>query len=302
VFRWEHGGTNVALTGTFNGWGRRPMHRSGNDFTYIETLPRGKHAYKFVVDDEWRFAPDQLTAADASGNINNFVDLTGFSPADDLSGGKSNRDAFPELPWGHAVPEEDEFSKDPPLLPPHLRQIILNSGPPDGSANPLELQPPTHTTVNHLYCTAIKGDGLMVQATTQRYRRKHVTTVFYCVMPMSSSAAAAALREGMLPLPAPAPVIAPGLFNPQPLPPSYHAQAATAVAPGAPGVGASSVPASALPLVSASASSVGAQASGAVEALAARVVQAAAASAAYAAQQQLAADAAAATGAAAPPS
>ena len=37
-------------------------HRSGNDFTYIHNLKKGKHAFKFVVDDEWRFAPDQPTA------------------------------------------------------------------------------------------------------------------------------------------------------------------------------------------------------------------------------------------------
>lgn len=56
VFRWEHGGRQVYITGTFNGWSRQiPMHRSGNDFTYIHNLKRGKHAFKFIVDDEWRY-------------------------------------------------------------------------------------------------------------------------------------------------------------------------------------------------------------------------------------------------------
>ena len=36
------------------------MHKSGNDFSYVHNLKRGKHAYKFIVDDEWRFAPDQV--------------------------------------------------------------------------------------------------------------------------------------------------------------------------------------------------------------------------------------------------
>eukprot|EP00538_Stauroneis_constricta_P014386 CAMPEP_0119560830 /NCGR_PEP_ID=MMETSP1352-20130426/15985_1 /TAXON_ID=265584 /ORGANISM="Stauroneis constricta, Strain CCMP1120" /LENGTH=181 /DNA_ID=CAMNT_0007608891 /DNA_START=160 /DNA_END=701 /DNA_ORIENTATION=- len=68
VFRWEHGGRQVYITGTFNGWSRQiPMHRSGNDFTYIHNLKRGKHAFKFIVDDEWRFAPDQPTVADVEG-------------------------------------------------------------------------------------------------------------------------------------------------------------------------------------------------------------------------------------------
>ena len=81
VFRWEHGGRQVYITGTFNGWSRQiPMHRSGNDFTYIHNLKRGKHAFKFIVDDEWRFAPDQPTVADIEGRINNFIDVTDFKP------------------------------------------------------------------------------------------------------------------------------------------------------------------------------------------------------------------------------
>lgn len=41
VFRWEHGGRNVYITGTFNNWERQiPMHRSGNDFTYIHNLKK----------------------------------------------------------------------------------------------------------------------------------------------------------------------------------------------------------------------------------------------------------------------
>ena len=62
VFRWEGGGKDVYITGTFNKWSEKiPMRLSGNDFTYIRDLKKGKHAYKFIVDDEWRFAPDQVS-------------------------------------------------------------------------------------------------------------------------------------------------------------------------------------------------------------------------------------------------
>jgi len=65
VFKWEHGGRQVFITGTFNNWESQiSMHRSGNDFTYIHNLKQGKHAFKFIVDDEWRFAPDLPTVAD----------------------------------------------------------------------------------------------------------------------------------------------------------------------------------------------------------------------------------------------
>lgn len=205
VFRWEHGGRNVYITGTFNGWSRQiPMHRSGNDFTYIHNLKRGKHAFKFIVDDEWRFAPDQPTVADIDGRINNFIDVTdfkaytgdkefekeraaadyngAFTPADgdgdDSSGGKKGQaraDSDGEV-YGHSMPDLDEYTKEPPPLPPHLRHIILNKPPQlqDTAALPV----PQHVALNHLYCTAIK-DNMMVLGITQRYKTKSCTTVYY---------------------------------------------------------------------------------------------------------------------------
>ena len=129
VFKWEHGGRNVFITGTFNGWDKQcPMHRSGNDFTYIANLTRGKHMYKFVVDDDWRFAPDQLTMADVEGNVNNYVDVSEFAPLSDFDGRNQLQedDEDPENPYSRYIPEIDEYTKEPPPLPPHLRHIILN--------------------------------------------------------------------------------------------------------------------------------------------------------------------------------
>jgi len=214
VFRWEHGGRQVYITGTFNGWSRQiPMHRSGNDFTYIHNLKRGKHAFKFIVDDEWRFAPDQPTVADIEGRINNFIDVTDFkaytgdrefekekaaaeygfvadeeetSPDSTTSGseakdsdGSSNLKTGPDKDgevFSQTMPDMDEYTKEPPPLPPHLRHIILNKPPQlqDTAALPV----PQHVALNHLYCTAIK-DNMMVLGITQRYKTKFVTTVYY---------------------------------------------------------------------------------------------------------------------------
>mmetsp|Transcript_19289 Transcript_19289/g.25344 ORF Transcript_19289/g.25344 Transcript_19289/m.25344 type:complete len:375 (-) Transcript_19289:393-1517(-) len=238
VFRWEHGGRQVYITGTFNGWSRQiPMHRSGNDFTYIHNLKRGKHAFKFIVDDEWRFAPDQPTVADIEGRINNFIDVTDFQPytgdrdfekekaaaeygcysalpdnnkdtltatsynkgtsgeggndgtikgeddggvgvgSDTKGGGDSEQrpDRDGEV-FSHTMPDLDEYTKEPPPLPPHLRHIILNKPPQlqDTAALPV----PQHVALNHLYCTAIK-DNMMVLGITQRFKTKFVTTVYY---------------------------------------------------------------------------------------------------------------------------
>ena len=105
VFRWEHGGRQVYITGTFNGWSRQiPMHRSGNDFTYIHNLKRGKHAFKFIVDDEWRFAPDQPTVADIEGRINNFIDVTDFKP---YTGDREFEKEKAAAEYGFIADEED---------------------------------------------------------------------------------------------------------------------------------------------------------------------------------------------------
>jgi 5'-AMP-activated protein kinase regulatory beta subunit len=263
VFRWEHGGRQVYITGTFNDWSRQiPMHRSGNDFTYIHNLRKGKHAFKFIVDDEWRFAPDQPTVADIEGRINNFIDVSDFKPytgdrhfEDHLLDGTSaaasvactattptstapgvsttttaaishdtirkdgitpandgettDDDILLTSPKGpsaisatgttttakgeaaagtvlvmdkedelfkQTMPDLDEYTKEPPPLPPHLRHIILNKAPSltDTAALPV----PQHVALNHLYCTAIK-DNMMVLGVTQRYKTKFVTTVYY---------------------------------------------------------------------------------------------------------------------------
>mmetsp|Transcript_26685 Transcript_26685/g.39646 ORF Transcript_26685/g.39646 Transcript_26685/m.39646 type:complete len:250 (-) Transcript_26685:103-852(-) len=188
VFRWEHGGRNVYITGTFNNWEKQiPMHRSGNDFTYIHNLKRAKHAYKFVVDDEWRFAPDQPTVADIEGRINNFIDVSEFNPyiGDDSFFERSKERKIPDTDFHQIIPDVDEYAKEPPALPPHLRHIILNK--PSSSLDALSLPLPQPVSLNHLYCTAIK-DGMMVLGVTERYKHKYVTQVFYSSMPITSNA------------------------------------------------------------------------------------------------------------------
>jgi 5'-AMP-activated protein kinase regulatory beta subunit len=190
VFRWEHGGRNVFITGTFNDWSRQiPMHRSGNDFTYIHNLPKGKHAFKFIVDDEWRYAPDQPTVADVEGRINNFIDVNDFVPyhgdsdfEESIQGTVSSLNILsPTQPaedanFNNKMPDIDEYTKEPPPLPPHLRHIILNKAP--ALTDTASLPIPQHVALNHLYCTAIK-DNMMVLGVTQRHKTKFVTTVYY---------------------------------------------------------------------------------------------------------------------------
>ncbi len=167
VFRWEHGGRNVYITGTFNNWDKQiPMHCSGNEFTYIRDLKRGKHAFKFIVDDEWRFAPDLLNMSDKEGRVNNYIDVTDFQPYTGEEDGYMAMGKTEAIEvYGQETPDDDEYTKEPPPLPPHLRHIILNKPSPN-SSDPKGLPVPHHVALNHLYCTAIK-DKMMVLGMTQ---------------------------------------------------------------------------------------------------------------------------------------
>ena len=72
VLQWSQGGGTVHVTGSFNHWGERiPLRRSGGDFVVCLNLLPGTYQYKFIVDNEWRYATDQQTVRDQMGNINN---------------------------------------------------------------------------------------------------------------------------------------------------------------------------------------------------------------------------------------
>lgn len=54
VFKWDGGGKDVYISGTFSDWKALPMVKSHGDFVTIIDLPEGEHQYKFCVDGEWR--------------------------------------------------------------------------------------------------------------------------------------------------------------------------------------------------------------------------------------------------------
>ena len=109
--------------------------------------------------------PVDVTDFDAYTGDENFLERRGAVKDDDEK-------------YTREIPDLDEYTKDPPPLPPHLRHIILNKAPPSGDPNALPV--PQHVALNHLYCTAIK-DGMMVLGVTLRYRQKACTTVYYSV-------------------------------------------------------------------------------------------------------------------------
>lgn len=104
MITWCHGGKEIAVEGSWDNWktrflaetnlfllvyhssfslmflcvwvlSRSRLQRSGKDFTIMKVLPSGVYEYRFVVDGQWRHAPELPLARDDAGNTFNILDL-----------------------------------------------------------------------------------------------------------------------------------------------------------------------------------------------------------------------------------
>ncbi|XP_045171012.1 5'-AMP-activated protein kinase subunit beta-1-like isoform X2 [Mercenaria mercenaria] len=205
VFKWEGGGKEVYVSGSFNNWKAKiPLAKSDDiqdrdhkttvhgDFYTIINLPEGEHQYKFSVDGSWQHNASEPSTSNNLGTLNNIVtvkksDFEVFEalaldsvntssskskPTTELSGSPPG-DYAQEIP----VRRPGEKQSGPPILPPHLLQVILNKDTP-AHCEPTLLPEPNHVMLNHLYALSIK-DGVMVLSATHRFRKKYVTTLLY---------------------------------------------------------------------------------------------------------------------------
>lgn len=79
TFKWAYEGEKIFLAGSFNNWKNYiPLKRIGNEFQIILQLTPGIYQYKFVVDGEWKFSPDDQTYTEPNGTVNNMIDLTNY--------------------------------------------------------------------------------------------------------------------------------------------------------------------------------------------------------------------------------
>ena len=159
MFRWNYEGTEVYVTGTFTGWRDHiKLQKIGNEFSVILPLQKAIHRYKFIVDDEWRFSPDDNNSPDENGNINNIIDTTdynnqtsfqGYNPPNQSSLGTSLRmlnngmsitrgtvtsidkgrggSSISTNDYNHFPRDELEFGKEAPPIPPQLLDIYFIS-------------------------------------------------------------------------------------------------------------------------------------------------------------------------------
>uniref|UniRef100_A0A9L0IF05 5'-AMP-activated protein kinase subunit beta-1 n=1 Tax=Equus asinus TaxID=9793 RepID=A0A9L0IF05_EQUAS len=160
---------------------------SHNNFVAILDLPEGEHQYKFLVDGQWTHDPSEPIVTSQLGTVNNIIQVkkTDFEVFDALMvdsqkcSDVSELSSSPPGPYHQEpyVSKPEERFKAPPILPPHLLQVILNKDT-GISCDPALLPEPNHVMLNHLYALSIK-DGVMVLSATHRYKKKYVTTLLY---------------------------------------------------------------------------------------------------------------------------
>ena len=161
------------------------MVRSGINFQFVYELPRGKHRYKFLVDGECSFAPDQpcdhILEEDSEEKIVNFIDTQDFDKNAFLVDHGSWEISDADLLYTQRLPDISEYTADAPHIPALLHKS------PYVCVDPFPLSPPPnvplHIICGHVYHdagTTMRRFGLtgIVSATTHRYKGKYSTTVF----------------------------------------------------------------------------------------------------------------------------
>ncbi|GIX94304.1 5'-AMP-activated protein kinase subunit beta-1 [Caerostris extrusa] len=188
VFKWEGGGREVFISGTFSDWKPIPMVQSHGDFALILEVPEGEHQYKFLVDGQWVHSSSQPTVNNDLGTKNNLLSVQksdfevfealALDSSSSNSGNSSNCNSS-AAPYSQEVPQRHPYDKSigPPLLPPQLLEVILNKDV-ALTNEPILLPEPNHVMLNHLYALSIK-DGVMILSATLRFKKKYVTTLMY---------------------------------------------------------------------------------------------------------------------------
>jgi hypothetical protein len=139
----------------------------------------GTYQYKFIVDNEWRFATDQPTVRDEMGNINNCVTVIDQAMYLHEHAASGFFGDTPHNMYTQALPDEITLAKEPPLAPLQLSCIPLNYQPaPDPRIAALTLPTPLSVILTHM-CLTPRDASATTMSVTHRFRNKFVTVVIY---------------------------------------------------------------------------------------------------------------------------
>ncbi|KAL9231335.1 hypothetical protein vseg_006574 [Gypsophila vaccaria] len=180
MITWCYGAKEVAVEGSWDNWkSRKPLQRSGKDFTLMKVLSSGVYQYRFIVDGMCRYAPDLPWSQDDAGNYYNVLDLEEYVPEDTASISGFEPPLSPDCSYNNVELSQEDLAKEPPVVPPHLGMTLLNV-PSLCLETPPPLARPQHVVLNHLYMQRGKsGPSIVSLGSTNRFKAKYVTVVLY---------------------------------------------------------------------------------------------------------------------------
>ncbi|XWS71804.1 hypothetical protein CRYUN_Cryun03dG0169700 [Craigia yunnanensis] len=177
IITWNYGGNDVAVEGSWDNWRSRTMlQRSGKDHSILLVLTSGIYHYKFIVDGEWRYTPHLLFVADEMGHVCNLLDAHDYVPENLDSLTEFEAPGSPNSSYGQAFPTEEDFAKEPVVVPSQLHLTVLGTDNQEGASS----SKPQHVVLNHLFIE--KGwasQSVVALGLTHRFESKYVTVVLY---------------------------------------------------------------------------------------------------------------------------
>ena len=199
-FRWIYEGEDIYQTGNFTDWKNHiKMEKIYDEFKYILKLPKGIYYYKFIVDGEWKFSPDDPHTPDENGNINNYIDTTQIEKNVFIDDPEpiENQKPMQLVETKKTMNTDFKFDDEAPPLPLHFQTILFlnkhehklksfkkykqNEQKKHEAAYLIKildqpLPPPTHAELNHLGTKESPKDvKVSVVTTTSRYKAKYCT-------------------------------------------------------------------------------------------------------------------------------
>ncbi|XP_058196275.1 SNF1-related protein kinase regulatory subunit beta-1 [Rhododendron vialii] len=177
LITWSYGGNDVAVEGSWDNWAsRKLLQRSGKDHSILLVLPAGIYHYKFIVDGDGRYIPDLPFVADEMGHVCNLLDVHDYVPENFESIVELEAPPSPESSYSQDLPREEDFAKDPVVVPSQLNLTVLGMQNPELSS----LSRPPHVVLNHVYLErGWASQSVVALGLTHRFESKYVTVVLY---------------------------------------------------------------------------------------------------------------------------
>ncbi|KAL0419469.1 UNVERIFIED_CONTAM: SNF1-related protein kinase regulatory subunit beta-1 [Sesamum radiatum] len=177
IITWSYGGNNVAVEGSWDNWRtRKILQRSGKDHSILLVLPSGIFRYKFIVDGEVRYIPDLPSETDETGGVCNLLDVHDYVPENLDSVAEFEAPPSPESSYSQVFPGDEDFAKDPVLVPPQLQTTVLETD----NRKETDSSKPQHVVLNHLFTEkGWSSQSVVALGLTHRFQSKYVTVVLY---------------------------------------------------------------------------------------------------------------------------